>query len=74
VAFKARLRSALLPLFASLFAVLIASRVFTFSGEATSALWLSMKLVFAFSIFILVMLGVNLIENIRKKKTIIYKT
>ena len=74
VAFKARIRSALLPLCASLFAVGIASRVFVFSGEATSTLWLVMKLVFAFSIFASVLLGVEIIKNIHKKKTIICKT
>ena len=74
VAFKTRITSALLPLFASTLATFIASRVFVFSGEAVAMPWLVMKLLFAFSIFVLIISGTKIVGSIREKKTIVYKS
>ncbi|MBQ7343943.1 MAG: polysaccharide biosynthesis C-terminal domain-containing protein [Clostridia bacterium] len=74
IAFKTRITSALFQLCASLLATFIASRVFIFSGEAATMPWLVMKLLFAFSIFVAIISGTEVARNIRKKKTIIYKT
>ena len=74
VKFRARLGSAILPLLAAVVSVFIASRVFAFSGKAGSAVWVVMKIVFAFSIFVSLLVGIDIIGNIRKKKTNIYKT
>jgi len=74
IAFKTRITSALLPLLASSVATIVSSRVFTFSGEAAKMSWLIMKLLFALSIFAAIISGVEIIRNVRKKETVIYKT
>jgi hypothetical protein len=66
--------SAILPLCAATVATLISSRIFVFCGEAVEMPWLIMKLLFAFSIFVLIISGAEIARNMHKKKTTIYKT
>ncbi len=67
VAFKMRISGALIAGISSFVAVTISKRLFVFSGSATPALWLVMKILFALAIFVAVNIAIDIAKSTKKE-------
>ena len=68
VPFKVGMSGVLNATIASFLAVTISNRLFIFSGSAAPALWLIMKMLFALTFFIAVIIAIDIAKNIKKEK------
>ena len=68
------LSSSFVSLSAAVLGATVSSAVFSFTGRAASPVWLTMKMIFAFSIFASVVCGVDIFNKMHIKKTKVYKT
>ena len=60
------LRAILLPLIASVLAIIVAKSVFVVTGNSVSAFWLVMQLIFGTCICIAILLAVTIVKYYRK--------
>ena len=67
IPFKVKTLGGLLALVSSIVAVFIASRIFRFSGNGATPLWLTMKIVFALSIFLALVIGALVIKTLKNE-------
>ena len=68
IPFKVKKSGGLLALASSMVAVFSASRIFNFSGSGATPLWLTMKIVFALSVFLALVIGATMIKSLKNEK------